>query len=87
VGWAAAGIPLLAVQHLDGVMLAHSSWAKGEELFFVRLQGEGMMPTFWDGDHLPLRRQAAVENGTLTAMLTWERWWCNVWSGPVTILH
>jgi len=33
-------------------------WAKGEDLFFVRVRGESMMPNPLDGDYLLMRRQA-----------------------------
>jgi repressor LexA len=69
VGSVAAGTPLLAVEHLEGVIPVHPEWAKGEELFFVRVQGESMMPTLCDGDYLLLRRQSAVENEAIAAIL------------------
>jgi repressor LexA len=62
VGSVAAGTPLLAVETIEGVIPVHTEWAKGEELFCVRVKGESMMPTLWDGDYLLIRRQAAVEN-------------------------
>src|SRR5262245_60400070 len=48
----AAGTPLLAVENIEGAIPIYREWATGEELFFVRVQGESMMPTLWDGDYL-----------------------------------
>jgi repressor LexA len=42
---------------------------EGGELFFVRVSGESMRPTLWDGDYLLVRRQAAVENGAIAVVL------------------
>jgi repressor LexA len=70
VGPVAAGTPLLAVENIEGVIPVHTDWAKGEELFCVRVKGESMMPTLWDGDYLLIRRQAAVENDAIAVALT-----------------
>jgi repressor LexA len=52
------------------VIPVHTDWAKGEELFCVRVKGESMLPTLWDGDYLLIRRQAAVENDAIAVALT-----------------
>jgi repressor LexA len=70
VGPVAAGTPLLAVENIEGVIPVYTDWAKGEELFCVRVKGESMMPTLWDGDYLLIRRQAAVENDAIAVALT-----------------
>ena len=70
VGSVAAGTPLLAVENIEGVIPVHTDWAKGEELFCVRVKGESMMPTLWDGDYLLIRRQATVENDAIAVALT-----------------
>jgi len=69
LGPVAAGTPLLAVENIEGVIPVCTEWAKGEELFFVRVRGESMMPTLWDGDYLLMRRQAAVENEAIAVAL------------------
>ena len=69
LGSVAAGTPLLAVENLEGVLPVYTEWAKGEELFCVRVQGESMMPTLWDGDYLLIRRQAAVEHDAIAVAL------------------
>jgi repressor LexA len=69
LGQVAAGTPLLAVENIEGVMPVCTEWAKGEELFFVRVSGESMVPTLWDGDYLLVRRQASVENGAIAIAL------------------
>jgi signal peptidase I len=35
----------------------------------VRVKGESMMPTLWDGDYLLIRRQATVENDVIAVAL------------------
>jgi repressor LexA len=69
LGQVAAGTPLLAVQNLAGVIPVSTAWAMGEELFFVRVRGASMQPTLWEGDHLLVRRQAAVENRAIAVVL------------------
>jgi repressor LexA len=69
VGPVAAGTPLLAVENIEGVIPVYTEWATGEELFFVRVKGESMMPTLWDGDYLLMRRQATVENDAIAVAL------------------
>jgi repressor LexA len=69
VGPVAAGTPLLAVENIEGVIPVYTEWAKGEEIFCVRVKGESMMPTLWDGDYLLIRRQASVENGAIAVAL------------------
>jgi repressor LexA len=70
VGVVAAGAPLLAVENSEGAIPVHTAWAKGEELFFVRVQGESIMPTLGDGDYLLIRRQAAVEHEAIAVALS-----------------
>jgi repressor LexA len=69
VGQVAGGAPLLAVENIEGVIPVFSEWAVGEELFFVRVSGESMVPTLCDGDYLLVRRQATVENGAIAVAL------------------
>jgi repressor LexA len=69
VGQVAAGIPLLAVENIDGVIPVCTEWAKGEELFFVRVRGDSMLPTLWEGDYLLVGRQPAVENKAIAVAL------------------
>ena len=69
VGTVAAGTPLLAVENIEELIPVYTEWAKGEELFFVRVKGESMVPTLWDGDYLLMRRQAAVENDAIAVAL------------------
>jgi repressor LexA len=57
------------VENIEGVLPVYTEWAKGEELFCVRVQGESMMPTLWDGDYLLIRRQAAVEHEAIAVVL------------------
>jgi repressor LexA len=69
LGQVAAGTPLLAVENIEGVIPVCTEWAKGEELFFVRVRGESMVPTLWHGDYLLVQRQPTVENGAIAIAL------------------
>ena len=42
---------------------------EGRGAFFLRVKGESMVPTLWDGDNLLIRRQAAVENDAIAVAL------------------
>jgi repressor LexA len=65
----AAGTPVLAVEHIEGVIPVSAMWAKGEELLCVRVRGQSMRPTLCEGDYLLVRRQAAVDNGAIAVVL------------------
>jgi repressor LexA len=69
VGQVAAGTPLLAVENIEGVIPMCTEWAKGEELFIVRVRGNSMVATLWEGDYLLVRRQPAVENEAIAVAL------------------
>jgi repressor LexA len=69
LGQVAAGTPLLAVENIEGVIPVCAEWAKGEELFFLRVRGVSMEPSLWEGDYLLVRRQAAVENEAIAVAL------------------
>jgi repressor LexA len=58
-----------AVEHIEGVIPVSTMWAKGEELFCVRVRGQSMLPTLCEGDYLLVRRQAAVDNGAIAVVL------------------
>ena len=38
----------------------------------MRVKGESMVPTLWDGDYLLMRRQVAVENDAIAVALIEE---------------
>jgi repressor LexA len=69
LGQVAAGTPLLAGENIEGVIAVCTEWAKGEELFFLRVRGESMVPTLWEGDYLLVRRQTNVENEAIAVAL------------------
>jgi repressor LexA len=69
VGRVAAGTPVLAVENIEGVIPVSAMWAKGEELFCVRVRGQSMLPTLCEGDYLLVRRQAVVDNGAIAVVL------------------
>jgi repressor LexA len=69
LGQVAAGTPLLAMENIEGMIPVCAEWAKGEEVFFLRVGGESMVPTLWEGDYLLVRRQATVENEAIAVAL------------------
>jgi len=69
VGRVTAGAPVLGEEASEGVIPVASAWAQGADLFFLRVQGESMVPTLHDGDSLLVRRQERVEHGTIAVAL------------------
>ena len=69
LGQVAAGTPLLATENIEGMIPVCTEWAKGEEVFCLRVRGDSMAPTLWEGDYLLVRRQAAVENEAIAVAL------------------
>jgi len=69
VGRVTAGAPVLVEEAIEGVIPVAIAWAQGEDLFFLRVQGESMVPTLHDGDYLLVRRQERVEHGTIAVAL------------------
>jgi repressor LexA len=61
----AAGKPLLAAEHIEGLLPLPTAWATGEDIFCLRVRGESMLPTLSEGDYLLVRRQATVEHGAI----------------------
>lgn len=59
-----AGLPLEAIDCIDGYVDVPSEWlAKGDEYFGLRVKGDSMSPKYLDGDLIILRRQPDCESG------------------------
>ena len=70
VGTIRAGIPLLAVENIEGSLAIDQSIARGEDTFILRVQGDSMVEaSILDGDLALVRPQAQVEQGEIAAVL------------------
>jgi len=75
VGKVAAGPPLEAVENIEGAIPVPEEWAKGTDLFIVRVDREGMSmsPTILPQDYLLVKQGTFAENGVVVlAMIEGE---------------
>lgn len=70
VGQIAAGVPILAEQHVDDVLrLPRKIVGKGD-LFLLKVKGESMIEAaICDGDWVVIRQQSSAENGDIVAAM------------------
>jgi len=65
VGRVAAGVPLLAVEHLEGRLSLERHYARDVH-FAVRVRGDSMADAgIQDGDYVVVRRRPTAENGEI----------------------
>lgn len=70
VGRVAAGLPLLAVENIEGTLILDKGLVKGEGCFALRVKGESMVEDgILDGDYVLVRPQASAENGDVVVAL------------------
>jgi repressor LexA len=72
VGRVAAGIPTLAVEHLEGTIPLPSEWVKGREVFLLKVKGDSMVPYILPDDFVIVRSQPSAENGDVVVTLVGE---------------
>ena len=66
VGRVAAGQPILAVEHREGVLDVAADFGPLADLFAVRVQGQSMRDAgILDGDYVVVRQCPVVENGRI----------------------
>ncbi len=66
LGKISAGLPLLAIENIEGYMYAPSSKIQqGYDYFFLRVQGDSMNLKFPDGCLLLVQKQPELENGQI----------------------
>lgn len=66
IGRVAAGAPILAEQHYDGMVNFSNYFHCDEQTFALRVQGESMIEAgIQDGDLVIVRHQAAIDNGEI----------------------
>jgi repressor LexA len=64
-GAVAAGGPRLVPEEAEDRVTLPADWARGEEVFLLRVQGESMAPTILSGDQVIVRRQEQVPEGAV----------------------
>lgn len=70
IGRIRAGAPLLAVENIEGEIALDPSLARGDNLFFLKVEGESMIDAhIQDGDYALIRPQPVAENGEIVAAL------------------
>lgn len=72
VGKVAAGIPILAIEHVEGTVPMPMEWAKGEEVFLLKVKGDSMSPFILPDDYVVVRSQTSAENGDVVVTLVGE---------------
>ncbi len=63
LGRVAAGKPTLAVEHIEGTVPLPTEWAKGKEVFLLKVKGDSMIPSILPNDYVIVRSQPSAENG------------------------
>lgn len=70
VGKIAAGRPLLAVENIEGYIALDRSWAKGNNIFLLKVEGDSMIGVgIYDGDYVIVKQQPVAENGEIVVTL------------------
>lgn len=70
VGKISAGLPILAVENIEGYEFAPSSYIKeGYDYFYLRVQGDSMNLKFNDGDIVLVQKQDTLENDEIGVIL------------------
>ena len=69
LGRVAAGKPTLAVEHVEGTLPLPAEWAKGKEVFLLRVKGDSMSPFILPDDYVVVRSQPSAENGDVVVTL------------------
>jgi repressor LexA len=72
LGKVAAGKPTLAVEHVEGTIPFPTEWAKGGEVFLLKVRGGSMSPFILPDDYVVVRSQTSAENGDVVVTLMGE---------------
>ncbi|MGD0916905.1 MAG: transcriptional repressor LexA [Thermodesulfobacteriota bacterium] len=72
LGRVAAGKPTLAVEHVEGTISLPAEWAKGPEVFLLRVKGDSMSPYILPNDYVIVQSQPSAENGDVVVLLMGE---------------
>lgn len=70
LGRVAAGQPILAVENIEGYVAIDKSWAKGENIFALKVQGDSMINAgIYNSDFVIVKQQPIAENGEVVVAL------------------
>jgi repressor LexA len=70
VGKVAAGVPITAVENLEGEFILPASFARKPDTFILRVKGDSMIEAaILDGDLLVVSPQPSAENGEIVVAL------------------
>ena len=70
LGRVQAGLPLLAVENVEGSLPVAQDWLGGAEAFFLNVKGDSMVGAhIQDGDYVLVRRQEVAEDGDIVVAL------------------
>lgn len=70
LGKISAGLPILAVENIEGYEFAPSSYMKSDyEYFYLRVQGDSMNLRFPEGNLVLVQKQDTLENGEIGVFL------------------
>jgi repressor LexA len=72
LGRVAAGKPTLAVEHVEGTIPFPTEWAKGGEIFLLKVRGDSMSPYILPDDYVIVQSQSSAENGDVVVTLMGE---------------
>jgi len=73
VGRVTAGLPISALEDIEGYLPLPRDVAKGDEVFALRVVGESMINAgILDGDLAIVRRQTSADNGDIVVAMTDE---------------
>jgi repressor LexA len=72
LGGVAAGKPTLAVENVEGTIPLPTEWARGKEVFLLRVKGDSMFPYILPDDYVVVRSQPSAENGDVVVTLVGE---------------
>ncbi len=72
LGRVAAGRPALAVEHVEATLPLPAEWAKGKEVFLLKVKGDSMSPFILPDDYVVVRSQHSAENGDVVVTLIGE---------------
>lgn len=69
LGTIAAGEPLMATENIEGYLQVRSEFARGRQLFALKVRGDSMINAgILEGDTVILEQTSTVENGTIAAV-------------------